>query len=58
MKIRSQPEPKGVYIDVRDRRRKRKSVHLTVEGLTPKQAAEVIQKLLRDHLRQTCRRAS
>lgn len=47
----AKPKPPGVYIEIRDRRRRRKSESLTVEGLTPQQTIQVIVRAIRDHLR-------
>lgn len=41
----------GVYIEFRDRRRKRKSECLTVPGITPKQALREFARFLKTKLR-------
>lgn len=42
---------KGVYVEFKDRERKRKSECVTVPGLTPKQAIREFVKFMREHLR-------
>jgi len=42
---------KGVYIEFKDRERRRKSECVTVPGLTPKQAAREFVRFVRTHLR-------
>ena len=40
----------GVYIEFRDRRRRRKSVSLTVHGFTPVQLRDAFVRFYREHL--------
>ena len=47
----AKPHTGGIYIEFRDRRRRRKSESLTIEELTPKQALRLFVRLLRDDRR-------
>lgn len=50
MELRT-PSKDGVYVEFRDKKRRRKRACLTIDGVTPRQAADFLKRCLREHQR-------